>query len=101
LLDATDGTDPSFLNYNFKNCIVTVDELVESDQFPNFFDRCEDCINATRNDTIFLNLDENQLSLDTMSIALDKGISIPFIDNDILGVSRDSNTPDLGCFELN
>lgn len=99
-LDITDGADPSFFKYNFQNCVVMVDELLEPEQFPNFFDNCSNCINVSRSDTLFLDIDENIYSLDTMSIALDKGNPIPFIDLDILGKLRDSNTPDLGCYEF-
>jgi hypothetical protein len=100
LFDATDGSDPAFFNYSFKNCVVTVDELIDPEQFPNFFNNCENCLNVTRNDTLFLNLDENIYSLDTMSVALEQAIPIQFITDDILGVMRDQNTPDIGCYEF-
>ena len=100
LFDATDGSDPSFFNYSFKNCIVTVDELIDPEQFPNFFNNCENCLNVTRNDTLFLNLDENIYSLDTMSVALGQALPIQFVTDDILGVMRDQNTPDIGCYEF-
>ena len=100
LLDATDGSDPSFLNYNFENCVVTVDELIEPEQFPNFFNNCADCLNITRNDTLFLNIDEDIYSLDTMSLAIEKAIPLQFITEDILGISRDGSAPDIGCFEF-
>jgi len=98
-LDWTDGEEPDMFNYSFKNCAVTVDEILEPELYPNFFDNCEDCISLSSIDTLFLDIENNDYSLDTMSIAIDKGFFDGMVMDDILDYSRD-NMPDLGCFEF-
>lgn len=98
-IDWTDGQEPDFFNYQFTNCAVTVDEILEPELFPNFFDNCENCFNLTSSDTLFLDIDNDDYSLDTMSIAIDKGLFNGLVNEDILDNSRD-NMPDLGCFEF-
>lgn len=99
-LDISEGSDPTLFKYDFSNCIVKVDELLDAGSFPNFFDNCENCINTMNGDTLFMNLSEFDLRLDTMSIAIDKAKPLPFIDVDILGFPRESNMPDIGCYEF-
>ena len=98
-IDWTNGDEPDLFNYSFKNCAVTVDEILDPEQYPNFFDNCNDCIRLTFTDTLFLDLDNNDFSLDTMSIAIDKGLFDGMVTQDILDNNRD-NMPDLGCFEF-
>lgn len=98
-IDWTSGEEPDFFNYSLKNCAVTVDEILDPEQFPNFFDNCENCINLTFTDTLFLDIDNNDFSLDTMSIVIDKGYFDGMVLEDILGNPRD-NMPDIGCFEF-
>ena len=97
--DWTDGAEPDLFNYNFRNCAVTVEDILEPDQFPNFFDNCENCFSIDFTDTLFLDIDNNDFSLDTMSIAIDKGLFDGMVLEDILDNSRD-NMPDIGCFEF-
>lgn len=98
-IDWTDGEEPGLFNFQFKNCAVTVDEILDPEQFPNFFDNCENCLRLTFSDTLFLDIDNNDFNLDTMSIAIDKGLFNGLVFDDILDNSRD-NMPDLGCFEF-
>lgn len=98
-IDWTDGQEPDLFNFDFKNCAVTVEEILEPEQYPNFFDHCTDCISLTFNDTLFLDIDNNDFSLDTMSIAIDKGLFDGLVTEDIIDNSRDG-TPDIGCFEF-
>jgi len=100
LADALEGEQPSQFRYQMANCIVKVDELLDPDQFPNFFDNCENCINATRDDSLFINYEEMDYHLDTMSIAIAKGRGLPTISFDIEGNARDANMPDIGCYEF-
>lgn len=93
------NVDNNNFKYKFRNCAVRVDELLLPDNTPNFFDHCESCINLKFNDKLFLNDNENDYRLDTMSVALGKGISIQNINSDIIGKQR-KPTPDLGCFEF-
>lgn len=98
--DAFDGEEPSQFRYSFKNCLVAVDELLDPEQFPNFFDNCEDCINATREDEIFVDYEDFDYHLDTMSIAIGKAFPLPTVRKDIEGIDRDAMTPDIGCYEF-
>lgn len=100
LFDATDGSNPSIFKYNFDHCIVRVDELLNADAFPNFFDNCSNCKNTVPSDTLFRNVDAYNFELDTMSIAIDAGKDLPFIDTDILGQIRESGKVDIGCYEF-
>ncbi|MEZ5056208.1 MAG: right-handed parallel beta-helix repeat-containing protein [Saprospiraceae bacterium] len=88
-------------DYNFENCIVKVRELLDPDKggFPDFFQNCIPCINATSQDILFENPSEDDYHLDSLSIAEKQAIPIPGIGFDLEGVVRDNATPDIGCFE--
>jgi len=98
-IDWTNGEEPDLFNYSLKNCAVTVDEILEPDLFPNFFDNCENCFNLSFTDTLFLDIQNNNYNLDTMSLAIDKGFFDGMVLEDILDNMRDDK-PDLGCFEF-
>ena len=100
LFDITEGAEPDFFNFNFNNCLVSVDELLEADAFPNFFNNCIDCMNVRGTDTLFFDLDNFNHSLDTMSLAIDLAQAIPGINTDIIGNPREASTPDIGCYEF-
>ena len=72
LFDALRGDDPNFFDISFENCIVKVEDLLESQDglFGNFFnEECNPCINGTRDDAVFLDPSEDDYHLDTLSIA--------------------------------
>ncbi len=92
LLSAADGVD---FNYDFDHCIVKTDELLVD--YPDFFDHCNECFEPQFSDALFTSIDEIDYSLDTLSVAIDKGLQLG-INEDILGMPRDNN-PDLGCYE--
>lgn len=100
LQDLFEGAEPQQFSYNFKNSLVTIDELLDPDQFPNFFDNCEDCVTATRDDELFIDYEAFDYHLDTMSVAIGKGFPVSIVPVDIEGVMRDPATPDLGCYEF-
>jgi len=99
-LDISEGMDPQLFEYDFDHCIVRVDELLDANAYPNFFDRCINCKNTSNSDSLFLNLENYDLSLDTMSIAIDMGTDLPFVTKDILGYDREPNATDIGCYEF-
>ena len=99
-LDVSDGADPQLFQYNFDHCIVQIDEILDAGSFPNFFDNCINCKNVVRTDSIFLDAENYNYQLDTMSIAIDMGKDIPFVTTDILGNDRESNAVDMGCYEF-
>lgn len=98
LLDYFDGSDPAEFDYQLENSIVIVDELLDVENHPFFFNNCIDCENINRQDTLFLDLDEYDFHLDTLSLAIDIGKPIS-ITEDKEGNPRD-NEPDAGCFEF-
>ena len=106
-IDISDGDDcsdgaSSPLNYTFENCIVRVDELVdEGSQFENFFDFCDPCQNGDNNDALFLDTNEDDYHLDTLSIAERRAVSIGGINEDLDGFTRGlgGESPDVGCYE--
>ena len=69
------------------------------EQYPNFFDNCEDCFRISVSDTLFFDIDDNEYRLDTVSVAIDKGIQIIGVDQDINDDSRDA-IPDVGAYEF-
>ena len=98
--DFTGGQNPFSLNYSFQHCIVRVDDLLDPNVgFPDFFDNCDPCINATPQDALFANSPEDDYHLDTLSVAEGQAIPIPTIPTDLDGINRDTETPDVGCYE--
>ncbi len=99
-IELQDFDDAAF-NYSFENCIVRVDDLVDEDDTPDFFDNCIPCLpsQGESNIVLFTDPSENDYTLDSLSIA--DGFAEPIFNlrTDILGVQRDANTPDAGCFE--
>ncbi|MEO1626077.1 MAG: hypothetical protein AAFV25_13040 [Bacteroidota bacterium] len=87
-------------NYNFDHCVVRVDELDDEAPYTDFFDaRCNNCLNAERDEVLFLDIDEDDYHLDTLSAAEGIALPIPTIQVDLDNQSRDPNMPDVGCYE--
>jgi len=103
-ISLSDFENGAELDYNFENCIVRVDDLVdpmEEFSFPDFFDHCNPCTNATTADAIFFDPNEDDFHLDTLSIAEQGAQPLPQFNLllDLDGNERDVTTPDIGCFE--
>jgi len=93
--------DPSQFDYQLKNCIVRVRDLIKATAYPDFFDHCQPCLNADSQDTIFVNTNKDNFRLDTLnSIANRYAVPVPGIDADLDGKTRDVLMPDAGCFEI-
>lgn len=105
LSDISGGQNKSLFNVFLENCIVRVKELLtgQNKQFSNFLtDNCKNCINGAVQSKVFKKPEEDNYTLDSLSIAANKGIPIltPYaILIDILNKNRDVSTPDIGCFE--
>jgi hypothetical protein len=94
-------TDPSQLDYNFKNCIVRVHDLLDPKDTPDFFDHCNPCKNATSQDTIFADPNNYNYHLDSLhSIAQKYAFPIGNLSTDLEGKQRDATHPDAGCYEI-
>ncbi len=99
LLDAVGEQDPSFFQYGFEHCVVRVNELLNEDGHPNFFEFCDPCINGDNNTILFADVDMNDYHLDSLSIAEMMAKPLPAIRRDLDGVERDMTQPDIGCYE--
>lgn len=98
LIDATDGSDPSFFDVSMSHCLIRAEDVLEEELYLPIFDDCPNCCFVADTDSLFLDRDAFDLRLDTMSRAIDKGIPT-IILTDILNQSRDSQ-PDLGAYEF-
>ena len=90
-----------WFNIGFENCIVRVDDLLEERDglYSNFLETtCKNCINGNRDDLLFIDENEDDYHLDSLSIA-DGTAKANAILIDLVGNQRDSQTPDIGCFE--
>ena len=85
-------------NYNFKNCVVRVDELDDEPPYDDFFGNCDPCINGDNNTILFADVDEDDYHLDTLSVAEEQAMPIS-INFDLDGKMRDATNPDIGCYE--
>ncbi len=99
--DISNGT-PGMFEFEMQNCIVRVDTLLTTPRFANFFDHCIGCINfnTSDSDTLFVDVDNLNFKLDTGSIAEQAAIPLTNILDDLEGNIRDTQTPDIGCYEF-
>ncbi|HNG88794.1 MAG TPA: right-handed parallel beta-helix repeat-containing protein, partial [Saprospiraceae bacterium] len=58
-------SNPQNFDYEFKNCLVRVKDLLKANQYPDFFDHCQPCRNVDTRDTIFLDVNKDNYRLDT------------------------------------
>lgn len=87
-------------DYEFENCFVQVDELLDNPDYADFFNHCTNCLNNPPKDTLFINMDEYNFRLDTFSMPIDAGKNLPFILDDLDGKLREDGSIDIGCFEF-
>jgi hypothetical protein len=101
VLNLSDGSNQmaGFFNYSFDHCLLRVNDLLKKLEFSNFNNKCVNCVPLQPNSKLFLKVLEKDFSLDTMSLARDKGVHLPLIDIDIRGLFR-KNPPDVGCYEF-
>jgi hypothetical protein len=93
--------NPVNFRYRFENCIVRVTDLIKPTAYPDFFEHCQPCLNATPRDTIFLNPNKDLYRPDTLRSKANKfAMPVSGIDKDLDGKSRDPRTPDAGCYEI-
>ncbi|HEY3385867.1 MAG TPA: hypothetical protein VGK46_05115 [Saprospiraceae bacterium] len=90
-----------FFNVSMQDNMVVVDELLDEDNFPEFFETiCSGCFEYAFGDTLFVDMAKNDYHLDTMSIAIMKAKPIIEITDDLDNKPRDPVAPDLGCYEF-
>lgn len=105
LIDIAAGAERGLFDVIFQNSVVKVQELLtERDNlYANFFeDICNPCINGESMSPLFVDSDDDDYHLDSLSIALEFARPIFFprpIPNDLEGKRRDGEMPDAGCYE--
>ncbi|MBK6930555.1 MAG: right-handed parallel beta-helix repeat-containing protein [Saprospirales bacterium] len=88
-------------DYDFKNCLVRVKDLLRENDHPEFFTYCNPCLNLQTQDTVFLNIPEDNYRLDTLHSKANRyALPLPGIATDLDGKLRDAAMPDAGCYEM-
>ena len=98
MFDITAG-QPGAFNYQFDNCILKIDEILNSENYPNFFDFAPNSKTIQFSDPLFIDTDGDDYHLDTLSIADKVARPLNGLSIDLEGVIRDAITPDAGCYE--
>ncbi|MFT5999162.1 MAG: hypothetical protein ACI81P_001619 [Neolewinella sp.] len=102
-LDIFEGSEPNQFRVSIDNSIVRTDQPFLDSQngiFANFYASiCDGCLNLTFSDPLFLSIERDDYQLDSLSIARDLGVLLPALPLDLLGVERDTDSPDAGAFE--
>ncbi|GAA5220797.1 hypothetical protein [Membranihabitans marinus] len=91
--------DPSFFKVKFSNSLIRAKDLISEDEYPNFFVDQPSNMNYENHEALFYDINNYNFSLDSLSVAKDKGMTIPEISDDLIGNQRDA-LPDLGAYEL-
>jgi hypothetical protein len=87
-------------DYVFSHCIVRLADVLKPEAYPDFLTDCDGCINNDdRSLPLFVDYNDDDYHLDTLSIAENKAIPVAGISKDIDQVDRDPATPDIGCYE--
>jgi hypothetical protein len=97
--DGTLGTQEGFFNFNFEHSLLKIDSILNSNNYPNFFDHCQNCASIQSSEPLFVDVDDQNYHLDSLSQAAMKALSIPGITVDLDGFPRDPVMPDAGCYE--
>ena len=101
-LDISGGQTAGVFNVNFENCVVKVEELLTQQDglYADFLEnQCNNCINGSRDDLLFLDTNEDNYHLDSLSIAIGQAKVISGIIIDLENKTRDTEKPDVGCYE--
>lgn len=99
LLPSDSGDLGTRFKYAFSNCVVRVKDLLKPKSFPAFMDECKSCILQESSSRMFEDEDKYNFRPDSAAVFLDKGIPVAGITRDLEGKSRNTATPDPGCFE--
>lgn len=108
LSDITSRQTPDMFKVTFENCVVRVEELLkqQGNLYADFFTTiCNPCIDGEREDALFIDVNEDDYHLDTLSIAIGQGqpIGPPKFNRSIIidleNKFRNSDMPDVGCYE--
>lgn len=101
LADVTERLNPTMFNVRFDNCLTRVDDLLrqQNDLYADFMETmCLNCEDLIGNESLFVDRNNDDYHLDTLSVAENKGMVIPGLEIDLENNNRD-NMPDIGCYE--
>jgi hypothetical protein len=88
-------------DYDFKNCLVRVKDLLRENDHPEFFTYCNPCLNVQTQDTVFLDIPEENYRLDTLHSKANRyAVPMPGIATDLDGKPAMPAMPDAGCYEM-
>lgn len=91
---------PGSLDYQFENCLVKVDRLLDPKDTPDFFTYCQPCIDLEFADKVFTDINEDDFRPDSLdSKASGYARPIPGIQTDLFVQPRDPIAPDAGAIE--
>ncbi len=102
LLDLFNREDPNAFQVGITNALVRVDDLLEIQDslYSDFFETiCSPCTQLEFFDPLFVDVNEDDYRLDSMSLAIGRAIPIPSIPIDIINNPRDPSEPDAGAYE--
>ena len=85
------------LDYNLTNCLLQSQRVPQ--QVADFESRCSECLLIDRSDTLFVNVQQDSFQLDTLSVAEGLAVPVSGITDDLRGVARDAQRPDVGAYE--
>lgn len=97
--DGTFGSQEGYFNFNFENSLLKIDTILNSNNYPNFFDHCLNCASIQDNEPLYLDIEDQDYHLDSLSQATGKAKWIGGINVDLEGTPRDPSAPDIGCYE--
>ncbi|HMS30186.1 MAG TPA: right-handed parallel beta-helix repeat-containing protein [Saprospiraceae bacterium] len=84
---------------HFRNCFMKLNDpvIAKLDEFKASY--TQDCIFSSQLDHLFKDISKADFHLDTLSQVEGKAVPISGIDKDLDNQLRDSDKPDIGCFE--
>lgn len=92
--------DPDYFKVEFKNSLIRLHELLGPKFFPDFLDDNPTVSNFDFGQTLFLDTENYNFTLDSTSVARDFAKPIAGITDDLRGNIRDAITPDAGAYEF-
>lgn len=88
------------MNFTFDHCLVRVFQILREDRYSEFMDDCNNCYNFELFEPVFVDVQEGDYRLDSISLARGFAKPIPEVTTiDLTGGGRSSDEPDAGAFE--
>lgn len=102
--DCALGTEPEFFRIDIQNSVVRTDDRflqADSGLFADFYsESCLNCHNLQFSDPLFVDIDEDDYRLDSLSVARDLSPFLPALPVDLEGNTRGPAQTDAGALEF-